>query len=118
MLKKQAISNKLMEKIVLGSFETVQINSRKIKAKIDSGADGSSICTSIIKSLELKPLGKKIKIKSSHGATKRELFLGEIIIKGKKLTIEFTAIDRSKLNAKILIGKDILKKGFLVDVSK
>src|SRR3989344_3085536 len=107
-----------MKKIVLGAFEKIQVNGKKIKAKIDTGADRSSICKSLINELGLKQIGKKIKITSAHGATRRRLYLGEIIIKGKKLAVDFTSIDRSRLNARVLLGKDVLEKGFIVDVSK
>ena len=107
-----------MEKIVLGAFETIILNGKKIKAKIDTGADRSSICKSLINELGLKQSGKKIKITSAHGTTRRGIYKGEVIIKGKKLAVDFTAIDRSKLNARVLLGKDVLEKGFLVDVLK
>ncbi|MFH1591912.1 MAG: RimK/LysX family protein [Candidatus Woesearchaeota archaeon] len=107
-----------MEKIVLGLIEKVRINGVELKAKIDTGADRSSICRSMVDELNLEPTGKKVKVRSSHGETKREVYSANLEIKGKILKTEFTIIDRNNLNYGILIGKNTLKHGFLIDPSK
>lgn len=106
------------EKVVLGLIEPVKINGVEVKAKIDSGADRSSICNSLIGKLTLIPTGKKRTIRSSTGTERRALYSAEIEIKNKKFKIEFTAAKREHLNYSVLIGNDILKKGFLIDPSK
>ena len=103
---------------MLGLIETVKINGKNVKAKIDTGADRSSICRSLINLLSLTPTGKKRSIRSSTGKEDREVYLAELIIQGKKFTVEFTAAKREHMNYKVLIGKDILKNGFLIDPKK
>ena len=105
-----------MDKIILGLTEQVKINGIPVKAKIDTGADRSSICKSLIRELNLKPTGKKIKVKSSHGITLREIYRAELEIKGKKTITDFNVIDRNSLSYSVLIGNNTLKKyNFLVD---
>lgn len=107
-----------MKKIILGLIERVRINGVELKAKIDTGADRNSICLSMINQLNLKPAGKRVRVKSSHGETKREVYTAKLEIKGKTLQTDFTIIDRNNLNYSVLIGKNTLKHGFLIDPSK
>ena len=44
--------------------------------------------------------------------------MAEIEIKGKKFNVEFTVAKREHMNYSMLIGKDVLKKGFIIDPSK
>jgi len=103
---------------ILGLVEEVAINGIKLKAKVDTGADRNSVDKSLIGRLNLKPTGKKVTIKSSNGAIKREIYTGELEIKGKKFNTVFTVADRSHLKYDVLIGKNILKEGFIIDPSK
>jgi len=103
---------------ILGLIELVKINNTAVKAKIDTGADKSSICKSLIKKLKLTPTGKKRTIRSSIGVEKRDIYLADLEIKGKRFKSEFTVAKREHLNYSVLIGKDVLKKGFLIDPLK
>lgn len=107
-----------MQKIVLGLIEKVDLNGVSFSAKIDTGADRSSVCSSLVDKLHLKSTGKKAKINSASGTSIRPIVSGELIIKAKKFNAEFTVADRDQVKYDVLIGKDILKKGFLVDPSK
>ncbi|MEK6826287.1 MAG: RimK/LysX family protein [Nanoarchaeota archaeon] len=107
-----------MEKPVLGLIEKVKINGLVLKAKIDTGADRNSICRSMITKLNLKPTGKKISVKSSHGTTKRSIYSGKLEIGGKIIQTDFTIIDRNSLKYSVLVGNNTLKHGFLIDPSK
>ena len=107
-----------MQKQILNLIEKVKINGTEVKAKIDTGADKSSIDESLIDKLGLKATGKRILIKSSFGTTRREIYLAEIEIKGRKFKAEFTTASRKHLNYSVLIGNNILKEGFLIDPSK
>ncbi len=108
-----------MEKTILGLIEKVKINGIEVNAKIDTGADRNSICRSLIKKLNLTPTGKKVKTKSSHGFTLRNIYTAELEIKSKKIITDFNVIDRNHLNYTVLIGKNTLKNNdFLIDPSK
>lgn len=108
------------KRLKIGLIETVILeNGKKYKAKIDTGADSSSIDETVMDSLtERKVLSHKI-IKSALGRVRRPTKLIQIELQGKKFEEKFTVSDRSDLKYKILIGQDILKKeGFLIDPLK
>lgn len=127
--------------IIIGSTEYVEINGVKnIPAKIDTGADTSSVWAS---NIDMKkdgtltfvlfdkksPLytGEKLKsndyvvkaVRSSHGdeqiryRVKLPLTLG-----GATFVTTFTLANRSRNNFPVLIGRHTLKDNYLVDVSK
>ena len=126
---------------IIGSTEYVEIaGSKHIPAKIDTGADTSSIWASDIvmdkhdtltfslfgpkspyytgKRLQSTDYKAKI-IRSSHGDTqvryrvKLPLKLGQ-----KSFETSFTLANRSRNHFPILIGRHTLENRFLVDVSK
>ena len=104
----------LTEKVVLIGIE----KEKKIKARIDTGADICSMDKKLAKSLGLKPQKRLKRIKSAHGIKFRPVVRTDIEIKGRKFkNIRFTLADRSHLKYKALIGKNILKKNFLIDPS-
>ena len=111
------------KKTILGLTEKVEIigkeKSKKITARIDTGADICSIDKNLAKRLELGPVEKLKKIKSAHGIKKRPVIRAVLEIKKRKFKgIRFTLANRSHLKYKVLIGKNILKKEFLIDPSK
>src|SRR3989344_6313562 len=108
----------MQKKLILGLIENIKINGIQVEAKIDTGADKSSICNSLVDKLKLVPTGKMILVRSSHGSTKRKIYMADIELKGKKFNSEFTVTDRAHLNFDVLIGRNILKKGFLIDPTK
>ncbi|MAG50580.1 hypothetical protein CL621_02985 [archaeon] len=105
-------------KITIGLIETIKIKDKEIKAKIDTGSDGSSIDINLAAELKLGPILDTKKYRSSHGNTTRPLVEAEIIFKNKNFKVNFNIIDRTNLKYQILIGKNILKKGFLIDPSR
>ena len=108
-----------MKKIILGITEKVMVNGVLVKAKIDTGADGNSICKSLIEKLNLVPTGNRKQVKSSHGTSLREIYKAQLEIKGKRFITSFNVIDRNHLKYSVLIGKNTLKNhDFLVDPSK
>jgi hypothetical protein len=110
----------LNNRLIIGLIEPVILeNGKEYLAKIDTGADSSSIDKTILDELGKKEaVGHKI-IRSALGRHRRPLVCLEIKFQNKIFKEKFTISDRSKLKYKILIGKDILKKeGFLVDPLK
>jgi len=107
-----------MEKQILGPIEVISIKKKKILAKVDTGAEKSSIHLDLAKKIGLtKEIWGIKKIKSSNGEEYRPLVKSKIKIGNRKLPVIFTITKRSELKYPILIGKDILKRKFLVDVS-
>ena len=102
----------------LGLIEKVKINGKEVLAKIDTGADLCSIDKKLAKELDLNNFVKTAKIKSSHGKTIRPVVEAELEIKDEKIKTHFNLADRSQLKYPVLIGKSVLKKGFIIDPSK
>ena len=126
---------------IVGSTEYVDIgDARGIPAKIDTGADTSSVWVSNIEMGEDGVLvftlfdkkcphytGSRLKstsytakvIRSSHGDSQiRYCVKLPLTIKGKTFETTFTLANRSRNHFPILIGRRTLKGKFLVDVSK
>ena len=101
--------------IVIGLIEKIKINDREIEAKIDTGASTSSIDSTLAEELNLGPTIKTKNIKSVHGNSMRPVIKTRIILQGKILNARFNLIDRKNMKYRILIGKNILKRGFIID---
>lgn len=125
----------------IGSTAIVTVgNIEKIPAKVDTGADSSSIWASDViindaGQLEFSLLGpshplytgERI-ISEKFSVQKVRNSTGQITIryrtslltaiKGKKIHINFTLYDRSSNNFPILLGRKSINKKFLVDVSR
>jgi len=104
-------------KIIVGLVETIIINGIAIKAKIDTGASKSSIDLDLAINLGLGPIVKKSIVRSAHGKTTRPVIKTPFIIKGKTFNTYFNIIARGHMKHRVLIGNNILKKGFLIDPS-
>ncbi len=109
---------KMTPRIMLGLVEDVIIHADKeteVKAKIDTGATYSSIDIRFAAKLKLGPITDTIRIKNANGMNLRPVILTKITIKGKEFEAKFSLADRSNLKYKMLIGVDILKRGFQID---
>ena len=127
--------------VLLGSTEYIDIAGIKnIPAKIDTGADSSSIWASDIKMQENGVLtfvlfghkspyytGKKHEttsykaksVRSSHGDRQIHYRVSlPVTIHGDTFETTFTLANRSSNNFPVLIGRRTLKGKFLVDVSR
>ena len=127
---------------VIGQNELVSIGTRAIDvpAKIDTGADSSSIWASDIKvrrdgTLIFKLFGEgsdyysgKVFKRTDYKVAMVRSAMGEeqiryrtrmtIKVAGRKIRVLFNLSDRSRNNFKILIGRRTVSGKFLVDVSK
>ena len=131
------------EKVIIGRTAHIVIPSesaRKIRVKIDTGADRSSIWASNIAMSDDGELSFTLfapeskfysgtvyrtknfeasRVRSAHGDLQVRFRVHlTIILGGKKIRGTFTLADRSKNRYPALIGCKILNKKFLVDVSK
>lgn len=113
--KNRAIIGLIEDAVLIGNNN----KSKHVKARIDTGAEKSSIDARLAAELHLGPIIKRKVIASAHGRTVRPVMEARIIIDGKTLKSEFTIADRSHMKYKVLIGQNILKEeGFLVDPLK
>lgn len=107
-------------RLKIGLIEPITLeNTKSYKAKIDTGADSSSIDINLAKKLgDKKIIGHKT-VRSALGRHKRPTIELEVEFQGRTFREKFTLSDRSSLKYKVLIGKDILKKEeFLIDPCK
>lgn len=126
---------------ILGSTELVDVAGIKnIPAKIDTGADSSSIWASHVRVAKDGTLyfrlfnegspfytGKTfrhrnyqvaiVRSSSGHEQIRYRTYL-ELTLKGRRIKALFFLSDRSRNNFPILIGRRTIAKKFLVDVSK
>lgn len=97
----------LSEKVVLE-------NGKAYRAKIDTGAESSSIDSGLFKKLEERKIeGYKI-VRSALGKHRRPMVMLEVEFLGEMYKEKFTIADRKDLKFKILIGKDILKRSNVI----
>ena len=113
---------KIKKKIIIGPVEKISIKcggkTERYEARVDTGAASSSIDSKVVADLKLGPVLSVKKIRNAHGESLRPVVEAEIVLKRKKLKSIFTVADRSKMKYKILIGRNILKEGFLIDVTE
>ena len=102
----------------VGFIEEIHIENKPVSAKIDTGADTSSIDIGLAADLQLGPVVQKTRVKSSHGKTRRAVISITFTLAGKQVTGFFNLADRHKLKHKVLIGKNILQEGFIIDPLK
>ncbi len=124
------------EPIILGDVEDVMILPWRITlpARIDTGAQTSSLDARdlVVKDGEAEFClpeafgGKRLrllvvrdaKVKGAVGRQERPVVMMEVCIGRKRMTIEVTLADRSAMKHPLLIGRNVLEKGFLVDVAR
>ena len=62
---------------------------------------------------------KKKKVKSSFGHTEyRYVIKSKIVLFGKEFETDFTLADRLRMRYPILLGRKLLRRRFIVDVSR
>jgi len=109
-------------KRILGLSERVIIHSesssKEVLARIDTGATRSSVDIKLAAEIGLGPILQTRLVKSSLGTDLRPIVKAKIDIVGTQVETTFTLADRNHMQYKILIGQNILKKGFLIDPLK
>ncbi|MEM2916233.1 MAG: RimK/LysX family protein [Candidatus Woesearchaeota archaeon] len=109
-------------KTIIGLKEYVTIfgkdKARKVIARIDTGASKCSVDSQLAHSLGLGPVLREKRVKSAHGISTRGIILARIMLAGRKFKVFFTLADRKHMKYPVLIGRNILKRGFLIDPAK
>jgi hypothetical protein len=131
------------QELILGKidkFDLPELELQSLRAKIDTGAKTSSLhCKTIepqqdgyVRFIVLdennqkytgKYITKKIyriaDVKSSNGSVQKRYFIKTpIIIYGKTYTMETSLSFRGSMKFPLLIGRELIKQDFLVDVTK
>lgn len=129
--------------IIIGKYDRIdlpELNLKKLKAKIDTGAKTSSLHCILIESKDDKyvtfdvldkthkkyenkrytlPIVRIAQVRSSNGIVeKRYVISTKLTIFNNSYDVEFTLRNRKKMNYPILLGREFLENGFLVDVKK
>jgi hypothetical protein len=111
-----------MAKTTVGSKEYVTLlgkeKERMVLARIDTGATKSSIDSDIAADLGWGPVIRTKMVRSAGGSAARGIVMGRIRIAGRTFKVYFTVADRKHMKYSVLIGRNILKRDFLVDVSR
>jgi hypothetical protein len=92
-----------------------------VRAKVDTGADRTTVDRGLASRLRLVPTGSKVTIKASAAGKKveRPLVSAGVILAGKTFKLRVGVADRSQMRYSVIIGRDILRSGyFLIDPSR
>ena len=113
----------IKERTIIGCREPIFLmlgnKKREFIARIDSCAKISSMDMRLAAELSSSKILHTKKIISANGTSLRTVIESKIILAGKELASNFTLADRSHMKYKILIGRNILRKGkFLIDPLK
>ena len=111
---------------IIGLIEMIvikgQLGEKEVKAKIDTGADRTSVDLQLAAEIGLGPIIRTVKVRSSLGRESKTRLIthAEIVIHGdhfKKIAVSLE--DRSMMRYDVLLGKDILQQcKFLIDPTK
>jgi hypothetical protein len=112
------------EKEVIGLVEKVLVYNldgeikEKALARIDTGAAKSSIDIELAAKLKLGPIINHSKVRNSHGTSIRAVVEAKIKIGEKLITEKFNIANRSKMKYRVLVGRNVLKHGFMINSSE
>jgi hypothetical protein len=109
---------------VLGLIETVRVTgkkgSRKIKALVDTGAEMTSLDIKIAEKIGAEKIVRTMKVKAPATKTvkRRPVVNVDVEIGGERFRTHTNLNDRSHMRYSMIIGRNILRKHFVVDVAK
>ena len=123
---KTIIKKRKKEKKIVGLVEQVTIIGKKGRitktALLDTGATRTSVDVRIAAKAGIGPIISCVQIKNatanSEGSIRRPIAECKIKMKGIVVKTGVNVVDRSGLSYPILIGRDVIHKNFIVDVSK
>jgi len=110
-------------KKTIGLIETIEIIGKKVvkaKAKFDTGAVGNSVDTRLASRAQLGPIISIVKIKQAgmRRPKKRPVVEVAFRIQGKKYKTRANIEDRSHMKYPVLVGRELIRNNFVVDVAK
>ena len=112
----------MSNKTILGFIEEVTLKgskkTQKVLARIDTGAQNSSISQELAAELQVGPILENKVIRQSQGKSLRPIVKIKGMLCGKEFEEKFTISNRTHMRYKVLIGQNILKNGFLIDPNK
>jgi len=92
-----------------------------VRAKVDTGADRTTVDKELAAKLKLDPTGSKVMVKAMGGSQllERPLVKAVVTIKGMTFKLTVGVADRSQMRYRMILGRDILRSGyFLIDPSR
>lgn len=119
----KAGDNEYKDRSVVGFVEPVTViaasgEKKRLLARVDSGANRSSIDKKIAEKLSLGPVIGESLVRNANGQSRRQLIRATVQIGDDIFTEEFTLADRTHMNFGLLLGRNILAQGFLIDPEK
>lgn len=110
-------------KVHVGLKEKVKVIGKKSVetiAKFDTGAKRSCIDIGIAGKARLGPIVGSTKVVSGTNkkGVRRPIVIATIKILNKKINLPVTIANRSHSSSKVLIGRDIIKGNFIIDVER
>lgn len=115
---------KSREKNVIGIVCSItlqgSLGSRSVLAKVDTGANRTSVDTELAAKVGLGPVTDTVKVKAasaSHRET-RPLVDAKVELGGRSFELPVSISDRADMKYPVIIGMDILAQGnFLIDAT-
>jgi len=111
--------DRFKDRQIIGLTEIITIfgskTTKKVVARIDTGATKSSIDKDLAAELGLGPTLRTTMIRSANGRSQRNLVKATIEIQKSKIDTEFSVADRTHMRYRVLLGQNILKEGFIID---
>ncbi|HKT21094.1 MAG TPA: aspartyl protease family protein [Nitrososphaerales archaeon] len=117
----QPVAGKRIVRLVVSVLISGPGGEESVRAKVDTGADRTTVSNELAKRLKLSPTGSMVTVKVSAGSQKveRPLVEATITLKGKPFRLRVGVADRSLMRYGVIIGRDILRSGdFLIDPSR
>jgi hypothetical protein len=110
------------DRFIVGFVEPVTIKgvdgSKRLLARVDSGATRSSIDAKIAQELGIGPVIGERTVRNANGRTTRKVVEVTLQLGDEEYVEEFTLADRSHMNFPVLLGRNILEQNFLIDPKK
>ena len=112
-----------MKKRVVGLIDSISVigkNKVNVLAKFDTGAKRTSVDYKVAAKAMIGPIVGVVRTvqTSSKKGTRRAVAKAKFSIAGKNVIADVNLTDRSHSKQKVLIGRDIIKKNFVVDLEK
>lgn len=92
-----------------------------VRAKVDTGADRTTVDRRLANRLSFGPPVTKVMTKASAARepVQRPVVLATIVVAGKPFRIRVGVTDRSRMRYPVIVGRDILRSGyFLIDPTR